>query len=77
MNTESNVRILTGTMVLLSLALTYFFNPWWLALAVFVGLNLVQSAFTNICAARIILAALFQRPNPHRDPPDATPTLPR
>ena len=55
MKTESLVRILAGTMVLLSLALTYFINPWWLTLAGFVGVNLIQSAFTGFCPAEIII----------------------
>jgi hypothetical protein len=55
MKTESLVRILAGTLVLLSLALSYFVNPWWLALAAFVGVNLIQSAFTGFCPAEIII----------------------
>ena len=58
MKTESLIRILAGTMLLLSLALTYFFNPWWLALAAFVGVNLVLSGFTNLCVAEMILCKL-------------------
>jgi hypothetical protein len=58
MKTESLIRILAGTLVLLSLALTYFFNPWWLALAGFVGVNLIQSAFTGFCPAEIIIRKL-------------------
>ena len=58
MKTESLVHILAGTMVLLSLALTYFFNPWWLTLAGLVGVNLVQSAFTNLCFVEMILCKL-------------------
>ena len=55
MKTESLVRILAGTFVLLSLTLYYFVNPWWLALAGFVGVNLIQSAFTGFCPAEIII----------------------
>jgi hypothetical protein len=58
MKIESLIRILAGTLVLLSLALSYFFNPWWLALAAFVGVNLVQSAFTGFCPAEIVLRRL-------------------
>ena len=58
MKPESHIRILAGTMVLLSLALTCFFNPWWLALAGFVGVNLIQSAFTGFCVAEIALRKL-------------------
>jgi hypothetical protein len=45
-------------MVLLSLALAHFFSPYWLWLTVFVGLNLLQSAFTNWCPAMNILRAM-------------------
>ena len=51
MKTESYIRILAGTLVLVSVALAHFVSPWWLLLAVFVGLNLIQSAFTGFCPA--------------------------
>ncbi len=58
MKTESYIRILAGTFVLLSIALAHFVSPWWLLLAVFVGLNLIQSAFTGFCPAETILKLL-------------------
>lgn len=58
MKTESYIRILAGTLVLLSVALAHFVSSWWLLLAVFVGLNLVQSAFTGFCPAETILHKL-------------------
>ena len=58
MKTESYIRILAGTMVLLSLVLAHYFNTWWLLLAAFVGVNLIQSAFTGFCPAEIILRTL-------------------
>jgi hypothetical protein len=58
MNTESYIRILAGTLVLGSVTLAHFVNPWWLLLAVFAGVNLVQSAFTGFCPAEIILRKL-------------------
>ncbi len=58
MKTESYIRILAGTLVLLSLALYHWVNPWWLLLAVFVGVNLVQSAFTGFCPAEMVLRKL-------------------
>ena len=51
MTVERAVRLLAGVMVLLSLALAHWVSPWWLWLTVFVGLNLLQSAFTNWCPA--------------------------
>jgi len=55
MTVERGLRLLAGGMVLLSLALAYYFSHYWLWLTVFVGLNLLQSAFTNWCPAMTIL----------------------
>ena len=52
------VTLLAGLMVLLSLALAHVFHPYWLAMAAFVGLNLVQSSFTGFCPAAMIFKAL-------------------
>ena len=49
MKIENLVRVLAGSMTLLSVALVYFVSPWWLLLTCFVGLNLIQSAFTGFC----------------------------
>jgi hypothetical protein len=54
MTVERAVRLLAGGMVLVSLALAHWFSPYWLWLTVFVGLNLLQSAFTNWCPAMSI-----------------------
>lgn len=58
MSLERAVMAFAGTMVLLSLALTYFVSPWWMCLTAFVGLNLIQSSFTGFCPAAKILRAL-------------------
>jgi hypothetical protein len=58
MKTESYIRILAGTLVLVSVALAHFVNAWWLLLAVFVGVNLIQSVITGFCPAEIILHKL-------------------
>lgn len=55
---ENAIRIMAGTMVLISVALTHWVSPWWLLLTVFVGCNLIQSAFTGFCPAEIILRKL-------------------
>ena len=51
MTVERAVRLMAGLMILLSLALAHFFSLNWLWLTAFVGLNLMQSAFTNWCPA--------------------------
>jgi Protein of unknown function (DUF2892) len=58
MTVESGLRLLAGVMVLLSLGLAYFFSFYWLFLTGFVGLNLLQSAFTNWCPAVSMLRAM-------------------
>jgi hypothetical protein len=57
MTVERGVRLIAGVMILLSLALAHYFSHYWLWLTVFVGLNLLQSAFTNWCPAMAILRA--------------------
>jgi hypothetical protein len=58
MTVERSVRLMAGAMVLLSLALAHFLSPNWLWLTAFVGLNLLQSAFTNWCPAMTIFRAM-------------------
>jgi hypothetical protein len=54
MNIDRAVLSFAGTMVLVSLALAYFFSPYWLLLTAFVGLNLLQAGFTGLCPAALI-----------------------
>jgi hypothetical protein len=58
MTVENAIRILAGTLVLISLALAHWVSEWWLLLGAFVGFNLIQSAFTGFCPAEIILRKL-------------------
>ena len=63
MTVERYVRVLAGFFIMLSLALgleasPLFVSPWWLAFTVFVGFNLFQSGFTNICPLGTILKKL-------------------
>lgn len=51
MTIENAIRILAGTMVLISISLVHWINPWWLLLAMFVGVNLSPSAFIGFCPA--------------------------
>lgn len=62
MKMENRIRILAGTFVLTSLALSQLFSPWWLLLAAFVGVNLIQSAITGFCPAEMILSRIFKQP---------------
>ena len=58
MTIENGVRVLAGSMVLLSVILTATVHPAFVWLTVFVGLNLIQSAFTGICPAVFFLKKL-------------------
>lgn len=58
MSIENAIRVLAGTIVLISVVLTHWVSEWWLLLACFVGANLIQSAFTGFCPAEIILKKL-------------------
>ena len=58
MTINQAVRAFAGFMVLLSLALTLWVSPYFLWLTAFVGLNLLQSAFTGICPAARIFRAI-------------------
>lgn len=58
MNLDRAIFAFAGVMILVSLALAHFFSPWWLLLTAFVGLNLLQSAFTGFCPAAMLFARL-------------------
>lgn len=55
---ERIVRAVAGTIVLVSILLSYFANINWLWLGIFVGVNLVQSSFTKFCPLEKALTAL-------------------
>ena len=61
MKLEYMIRILAGTLILLSLVLSRVASEWWLLLGTFVGLNLIQSSFTRFCPAEKILARITHR----------------
>ena len=52
------IRLIAGTFVLVSLALGYWANSYWFLFTAFVGVNLVQSAFTRWCLMEKILVRL-------------------
>ena len=54
------VSLVAGSMVLLSLSLALI-NANWLFLTAFVGLNLLQSAFTKWCPLIVVLQKLGVR----------------
>jgi hypothetical protein len=58
MTVERALRLMAGIVVLLSVALAHYVSIYWLWLTAFVGLNLLQSAFTDWCPAMSIFRAI-------------------
>jgi len=58
MTVNEALRAMAGTVTLLSLALGHWVSPNWYLLTAFVGLNLLQSAFTKWCPAMTIFKKL-------------------
>ncbi|MBW8302869.1 MAG: DUF2892 domain-containing protein [Brevundimonas sp.] len=57
MNLDRAVFAFAGLAILAGVGLSLTVHPWWVALPAFVGLNLLQTAFTGFCPA----ALLFKR----------------
>ena len=62
MNIDRFVLAFAGSLILISLALGYFVHPYWHGLTAFVGLNMLQAAFTRFCPLAIILKKLGVKP---------------
>jgi hypothetical protein len=63
MTVERYIRIFAGIFILVSLALgiegsPLFVSPWALAFTAFVGANLFQFGFTNVCPLGFVLKKL-------------------
>jgi hypothetical protein len=54
MNVDRAVMAFAGVMILLSVVLAYAVSPWWLLFTAFIGLNMLQAAFTGFCPAAMI-----------------------
>lgn len=55
MTIDRMVFAFAGTFILLSVLLSHLHSPNWLWFTVFVGANLLQSAFSGFCPLAIIL----------------------
>jgi hypothetical protein len=55
MDVNRYLRLAAGLFVLASVALGYYVHPGFFLFTAFVGLNLLQSAFTNWCPLMTIL----------------------
>ena len=58
MKTEMIVRMIVGTLILSSAALSHWNNPNWIWLTAFVGLNLLQSSITGFCPSEHVIRKL-------------------
>ncbi|MCL2390290.1 MAG: DUF2892 domain-containing protein [Endomicrobia bacterium] len=61
MTIENQIRAFAGSFVLISLALAYVHSHYWLWFTTFVGINLLQSAFTKFCPLEIILRKIEKK----------------
>jgi hypothetical protein len=51
-------RVIVGVMLLLSVLLTICVNQNWMWFTIFIGINLIQSAFTKWCLLETVLQKL-------------------
>ena len=61
MNIDKIIIAFAGSMILLSVILTWLHSSYWLVIAAFVGANLLQSSFTGFCPAATILKKMGAR----------------
>lgn len=61
MSLDKMVLAFAGVMTLLSVVLTVYVSPYFMWFTVFIGLNLLQSAFTGFCPAAMIFKKLGAR----------------
>lgn len=54
MTIDKAVLMFAGFMVLISVALGYYYSPYWFLLTAFAGLNMVQASLTGWCPAAIV-----------------------
>ena len=62
MSIDRVVLAFAGTMILVSLALGLTVHVYWLGLTAFVGLNMLQAAFTGFCPLAMILKKVGVKP---------------
>ena len=58
MTVDRYLRLIAGFFILLSLVLSQLHSEYWLYFTAFVGLNLLQSFFTNWCPIMSFLKKL-------------------
>ena len=58
MTVEKDLRGIAGFFIVASVLLAHYYSQYWLFFTAFVGLNLLQSAFTGWCPMMAILKKL-------------------
>ena len=61
MSIEHQIRAFAGALLLAGLSLGLWVSRYWLFLVLFVGLNLLQSAWTGFCPLEKLLERLGKR----------------
>lgn len=74
MTTERLIRIIAGSFILISIALSQLHSPYWLLFTTFVGLNLFQSGVTKWCLMEDILKKFGVTSCCEMGMPEKTPT---
>jgi hypothetical protein len=64
MSIERIVLAVAGSFILISVLLAVYVSPYWLWFTAFVGVNLLQSAFTGFCPLALILKKMGKRAGP-------------
>lgn len=64
MNIDRMVFAFAGLMILASVLLSQVHSLHWLWLTGFVGLNMLQAAFTGFCPLAMMLARMGRAPGP-------------
>jgi hypothetical protein len=62
MSLDRSVLAFAGVMVLLSVVLTAWVSPLFVWFTLFIGLNMLQSAFTGFCPAAAVFRWLGVKP---------------
>jgi len=62
MSIDRLVFAMAGAFILISLVLSQVHSIYWLWITAFVGLNLLQSAFTGFCPAALIFKKIGAKP---------------
>lgn len=62
MTIDRLVLVVAGSFIVLSVLLSIMYHPYWLFFTAFVGVNLLQAAFTGFCPLAVILKKAGVKP---------------